>query len=259
MDVPVPQIQGDVVQHVPERVQSRTLELIMDSPLLQLKEEVSPSLPQARVQNRTPEQIMDFPVPQNMEVYARIVRATPQERVQNRIPEQIVDIPVPQIMEVAVEVVRDTPLERVLHRTPEPIVDVLVPHIKEDGLLLVPQERVHNRAVYTGKVFTVKLRHHRDDQACSDIVGFIKGLDKHNMPRLGNVMVPPPQITMCFLGHVKQVVSKFDKKSQVAADEPLYSFQTKYSGRAFSRLGLVQFLDQVINVPVIVLASGVEK
>ena len=86
-------------------------------------------------------------------------------------------------------------------------------HIKEDGLLLVLQERVHNRAVYTGKVFTVKLRHHRDDQACSDIVGFIKGLDKHNMPRLGDVMVPPPQIIQFFLGHV-------------AADVPLYRFQT---------------------------------
>ena len=85
------------------------------------------------------------------------------------------------------EVVRDTPLERVLHRTPEPIVDVPVPHIKEDGLLIIPQER----AVYTGQVFTVKLRHHRDDQACSDNVEFIKGLDKHNMPRLGDVMVSP--------------------------------------------------------------------
>ena len=175
---------------------------------------------------------MDFRVPQFMEVYAGIVRAPPQERVQNRIPDPIVDIPVPQIMEVAVEVVRDTPLERVLHRTLEPIVDVPVPDIKEDCLLLVPQERVHHRAVYTVKVFTVKLRHHRDDQACSDIVEFIKGLDKHNMPRLGEVMVPPPQITKCFLGHVEQVVSWFDRKSQVAADEPLYRFQTKYSGRS---------------------------
>ena len=114
-------------------------------------------------------------------------------------------------MEAAVEVVCAPPLERVLNRTPEPNVDVPVLHIKEDGLLLV-------RAVYTGKVFTVKLRHHRDDQACSDNVR-IKDLDKHNMPRLGDVMVPPPQIIQGFLG-------------QVAANEPLYRFQTKRSGRS---------------------------
>ena len=58
----------------------------------------------------------------------------------------------------------------------------------------VPMPHIKQGAVSTGKVFTVKLRHHRDDQAFSDNVGFIKGLDKHNMPRLGDVMVPPPQI-----------------------------------------------------------------
>ena len=73
------------------------------------------------------------------------------------------DFPVRQHMEVYAGIVRDTPPERVQNRTPEAIVDVPVPHIKEDGLLLAPQERVH-----------------------------IKGLDKHNMPRLGDVMVPPP-------------------------------------------------------------------
>ena len=65
----------------------------------------------------------------------------------------------------------------------------------EDGLLLVPQERVHNRVANTRKVFTVRLHHHRDDQACVvDTVGFIKGLDKHIMPRSGEVMVPASQI-----------------------------------------------------------------
>ena len=39
VDVPVPQIQGDVVQHVPERVQSRTLEQIMEFPVPQVMEE----------------------------------------------------------------------------------------------------------------------------------------------------------------------------------------------------------------------------
>ena len=67
------------------------------------------------------------------------------------------------ILEAAVEVLHVAPRERVQNRTLEQIVDVPVPHIKEDGLLLVPQERVHNRAAYTRKVFTVKLRHHRDD------------------------------------------------------------------------------------------------
>ena len=64
-------------------------------------------------------------------------------------------------------------------------------------------------------MFTVNLRHHRDDQAFSDCVGFIRGLDKHNTPRLGDVMVPPPQINQ---------VSWFDRKPQAAADEPLYRF-----------------------------------
>ena len=61
----------------------------------------------------------------------------------------------------------------------------------------------------------MNLRHHRDDQAFSNCVGFIRGLDKHNMPRLGDVMVPPPQINK---------VSWFDRKPQAAADEPLYRF-----------------------------------
>ena len=90
---------------------------------------------------------------------------------------------------------RHVPDERVQNRVGEQMMGVPVRHIKEDGLLLVPQERVHNRAAYTGTVFTVKLRHHRDDQACVvDTMGFIKGLDKHTMPRSGDVMVPASQI-----------------------------------------------------------------
>ena len=222
-------------------------EQIVAVPVPQIGEpvgEVVQLAPRERVQSRTPEQIMDFPVPQNMEVYARIVRAPSQECVQNRMPDPIVDVPVPRIMEAAVEAVRDTPLERVPNRTPEPIVDVPVPHIKEDGLLLVLQERVHNRAAYTEKVFSVKLRDQRDDQACVNYMGFIKGLDKHNMPRLGDVMVPPLQIIKCIVAHVEQVVSWFDRKSQVAADEPLHCFQT--SARAVaaapsSNVGLLRF------------------
>ena len=35
-------------------------------------------------------------------------------------------------------------------------------------------------------------------------------------------MVPAPEIIKGVAGHVEQVVSSFDRKSQVAADEPLY-------------------------------------
>ena len=90
----------------------------------------------------------------------------PREREQNRVGEQIVDSPMLRIKEEIV-----------------------------DGLQRVPQERVQNRARYTGKVFTVKMRHHRDDQASAlDTVGFTKRLHQHNMPRSGDVMVPALQI-----------------------------------------------------------------
>ena len=196
------------------------MEHIGGVPVPQIKEDI--------VQNLVGEQIVDVPVLQiQKDVLQHVL-----ERVQNRTQDQIMDFPVPQFMEAVLEVLPSTPRERVHNRAPELIVGFLVPQIKEDGLLLVPQERVHNRAAYTGKVFTVKLRHHRDDQACVDYVGFIKGLDKHNMPRLGDVMVPPPQITKGIAGHVEQVVSWFDRKSQCALDEPLCRFQTKRSGRS---------------------------
>ena len=69
-----------------------------------------------------------------------------------------------------------------------------VPHNKSeivDGVQVLPQERVQYRVTDTVKVFTVKMRHHRDDQDCAvDIEGFIKGLHKHDMPGSGgDVMV----------------------------------------------------------------------
>ena len=119
------------------------------------------------------------------------------------------------------EVVPPTPQERVQNRPRKLFVDVPVPHIKE---------KIAGKVKCTGKVFTVP--HHRDDQACTlNTVGLhIKGLDKFNMPRLGDVMVRAPQINKSVVGRVEQVVSLFDRKSQVAADEPLYRFQTKRSG-----------------------------
>ena len=65
----------------------------------------------------------------------------------------------------------------------------------------------------------MRIHFHFHDQAFSDNVGFIKGLDKHNMPRVGDVMVPPSQIIVGFLGHV-------------AADAPLFRFQPKRQGRS---------------------------
>ena len=183
------------MQVVPqERVPNRTRERVLNRTQEQLVDVPVPQIMEAAVENCVGEQIVDCPVPQFMGADVEIVRAAPLERVQNRALEQIADFPVPQNMEDYAGVVRAAPQERVQNRIPEPIVDVPVPHIKQDGLLLVLQERVHNRAVSTWKVFTVKLRHHRDDHACSGYVGFIKGLDKHNMPRSGDVMVPALQI-----------------------------------------------------------------
>ena len=44
-------------------------------------------------------------------------------------------------------------------------------------------------------------------------------------------MVPAPQITKGVVGHVEKVVSWFDRKSQVAADEPFFSV-SRHSARA---------------------------
>ena len=98
-----------------------------------------------------------------------IMRNIPSERVQKCMQEQIADFPVPQNMEDYAGVIRAPPLERVQNQILESVVDVPVPHIKQG-------------AVSTEKVFSVKVRHHCDNQAFPDNVGFIKGLDKHNMP-----------------------------------------------------------------------------
>ena len=209
VDVPVPQIMEDSLPFVPqERVQNRTLEQIVGVPVPQLIEapvDVLPSTPQECVQNRTQEQIADTPVPQNMEAVGEVVLSTPLERVQNRAPEQIVGFPVPQIvqesvqnctleqvsvspvpqiMEAVVEVFPPTPQVRVQSRIQEQIMDLPVPQIMP---ALKP---------FSGKVFTVEMPHQHVHQAYpGDYVVFnIKGLDKHNMPRSGDVMVPASQI-----------------------------------------------------------------
>ena len=188
VDVPVPQIMEDSLPFLPqERVQNSMLEQIVDVPVPQITDDSSPGVPQERVQNRTPEQIVDVPVPQLMEAIVDVVPSPPQERVQsrtpervqNRTPEQIVDFPVPQIVQ---ESVQNRTLEqvRVDSRIQEQIMDLPVSQIMAAS------------TAYTGKVFTVDMRHLRGDQACPvDTLGFnIKGLDKYTMPRSGDVMVP---------------------------------------------------------------------
>ena len=145
---------------------------------------------QERVQNRMPEQIVDVPVPLLMETIVEVVPSSPQERVRNRKPEQIVDVPVPLLMETIVEVVPSSPQERVQNRTPEQIVDVPVLRIIEtivEQISVVPQT--------TGKYGHVlrPVLSERIQERLVD-VGFIKGLDRYNMPRPGDVMISVPHI-----------------------------------------------------------------
>ena len=112
-----------------------------------------------------------------------VVPSPPQECVHNRTLEQIVDFPVPQIVQ---ESVQNCTLEqvRVQSRIQEQIMDLPVPQIMAAS------------KPYTGKVFTVEMPHQHVHQAYpGDYVVFsINGLDKHNMPRSGDVMVPAFQI-----------------------------------------------------------------
>ena len=151
-----------------------------------------PQIVQESVQNCTLEQVLASPVPQTMEAVVEVFPPTPQECLQSRMQEQIMDFPVLQNTEDVAGVVRATPQERVQNRPRKLFVDVPVPHI---------MGQIAGKVMCTGKVFTVL--HHRDDQARAvDTLDFnIKGLDKYNMPRSGDVMVaalhievPVPQI-----------------------------------------------------------------
>ena len=87
MDVPVPQIQEDGVQLVPECVQ-----------------------------NLVVEQIGGVPAPQIMKGIVAGVQHEPRERVKNRVVEQIWSEPVPQIMKGVVEMTQRAPHERMHQR-----------------------------------------------------------------------------------------------------------------------------------------------
>ena len=211
--VPVPQIWellGEAVQLSPlERVQSRTPEQTTEFPVPQIMEE--------RVQNHTQEQIMDFPVPQNMEDYVGVVCATPQELVQNRSF-------VRQTMKEIGDGVQHVPSKRMPERHGDRNIKGLdkynmpcagvVPDMIPTGFVRVADvfsvmkdigvkkgpKRVfvdsglpHSASKpFTGKVFTVEMPHQHVHQAYpgDSVVFNIKGLDKYNLPRSGDVMVP---------------------------------------------------------------------
>ena len=234
--VPAPQIMEAVLLFPLERVQNRTPEQIVGVLVTQIMEDGLPIVPQEREQNRVPEQIVGFPVPQIIEecvqnrtqvqIADSFVPQFMEAAVENRVGEQIVDS-VPRVMDAVVEVVPPTLQKHVQNRPRKLFVDLPVPLITEIMACVfgLPQERVQNRASYTGKVFTVEMPHQHVHRAnpCDSVMFNIKGLDKHNMPRFGDVMVPPSQITK---------ISWFDGKSQAAANEPLYRFQPKRPGRS---------------------------
>ena len=253
MGVPMPMIvEGDVddLQHVPqERVQNSVVELIGGVPVPQIWEPIvdGPQLvPRERVQDRTPEQLMDSPVPQTMEAVSpelivdsphasdhggrlagRTTRACPKSyaradcgcpcasdhrgQLAGRTTGALAtsyagaDFGCPCASDhgsVCGTCACSTTGTRTESDSGAGYGCAIAPHQAGRG---VHRESVHN------------------DHAFSDNVGFIRGLDKHNMPRLGDVMVPPPQIPK---------ISWFDRKPQAAANEPFYRFQTKRSGRS---------------------------
>ena len=103
------------------------------------------------------------------------VQHVPQERVQNRVGEHIGGVLVPLSMKGIVEKTQHLPQPR-----------------KRRVFLDWPRRPASQpntgKVKCTGKVFTLKMRHHRGDQACA--VGFvglnIKGLNKYNMPQSGS-------------------------------------------------------------------------
>ena len=94
----------------------------------------------------------------------------PQERVHNRVGEQIGCVPVPKIWEDVVDGMH------------------VIPQASRRKPVFLDWPRRPASQPHTGKVqCTVKMRHHRGDQACAVVtVGLnLKGLN--NMPRSGDV------------------------------------------------------------------------
>ena len=136
--------------------------------------------------------------------------------VENRVGEQIMDSSVPLFMGEDVETEISAPQESVQNHTLEQVVDCPSEYVGVCGTCACYTTRAGAES-YSGAGYgcaiaphqagrgvhreSVQLRHHRDDHASSANVGFIKGLDKHNMPRFGDVMVPLLQTIKGFLGH----------------------------------------------------------
>ena len=99
VDVPVPQIQEQILEFA----------------------EISP---QRRIPECIVEHTRDVPVPQIREQFVEVVRNIPQERISERIAELTVDVPTPQILEEIVEAI-SAPHERVQQRTVEQINDAM--------------------------------------------------------------------------------------------------------------------------------------
>ena len=214
MGVPVSHTMEDGLPVVPqERVLHRTQEQIVDVLVPQIVEE--------RVHDCTQEQLADSLVPPIMEA---VLPSTPQERVQNLTQALMQSCSfVRQIMEEIGDGVQQVPSKRMPERHGDCNIKGLdkynmpcagvVPDIVPTGFVRVadvfrplPQgpKRVfvdsappHTASKpYTGKVFTVEMPHQHVHQAYpgDSVVFNIKGLDKHNMPRSGDVMVPALQI-----------------------------------------------------------------
>ena len=214
VDSPVPQfMEAAVKNRCPEQIVNSPMPQFMEAAVEncvgeQIVDSPVPQFTEAAVEKCVGEQIVDCPLPQIMEA---IWPSTPRERVQNRTPELILDPPVPQLKDATL---LSTPQERVLNRTQEQIMDSpCLRSFRRACRFTLEQVRVHSRIQEqivdlpvpqtmaalrpkTGKVFTVEMPHQHVHQACpGDHVLFnIKGLDKHNMPRSGDVMVPAAQI-----------------------------------------------------------------
>ena len=240
-------VDGEVTQRAPERMHPRVLEQIVDLAVPQIMEapvEVLLSPSQERVQNRTLEQIVDFPVPRTIEAIVEVVPSPPQERVPNRTHEQIVDFPVPQLMETIVEVVPSSPKESVQNCTPEQIVDIPVPRTIEE---IVEQISVVPQTTGTYGHVLRPVPSERIQKRLVD-VGFIKGLDRYNMPRPGDVMVPVPQIREAALEVDAPQECVQDVAEQVI-EVPEISLQNGNLQRA--SLQAPQLVEQLVEVPTV--------
>ena len=221
-----------------------------------------PQIMKAIVENRFPEQIVNSPVPQIMEAvvdyrFPEQIVNSPEPQfmeaaVENLVGEQIADSSVPQFMGADVEIMHDAPQESMPTAAfpASPNMEVHAgrvrapPHERVQNRILetvmdVPMLHIKQGAVSTGKVFTVKLCHHRDDHAYSDNSGFIRGLDKHNMPRFGDIRCHRPRSTRFsgLIGNLRLLRTNFCtasiKGTRAAAAVPSSIVEL----RAFSRGG----------------------